>query len=73
MLLLRHLKSYLPAHSILRGFVALHLCDFADAIHAGCAEAKDSTKTLDEQNADAIHAGCAEAKQHVGGLLLCGA
>ena len=40
MLLLRHLKSYLPAHSILRGFVALHLCDFADAIRAGCAEAK---------------------------------
>ena len=41
MLLLRYLKSYLPAHSILRGFVALHLCDFADAIRAGCAEAKD--------------------------------
>ena len=41
MLLLRHLKSYLPAHSILRGFVALHLCDFADAIRAGCAEAKN--------------------------------
>ena len=40
MLLLRHLKSYLPAHSILRGFVALHLCDFADAIRTGCAEAK---------------------------------
>ena len=40
MLLLWHLKSYLPAHSILRGFVALHLCDFADAIRAGCAEAK---------------------------------
>ena len=41
MLLLWHLKSYLPAHSILRGFVALHLCNFADAIRAGCAEAKD--------------------------------
>ena len=41
MLLLRYLKSYLPAHSILRGFVALHLCDFADAIRAGCAEAKN--------------------------------
>lgn len=40
MLLLWHLKSYLPAHSILRGFVALHLCDFADAIRAECAEAK---------------------------------
>ena len=38
MLLLWHLKSYLPAHSILRGFVALHLCDFADAIRAGCSE-----------------------------------
>ena len=37
---MRYLKSYLPAHSILRGFVALHLCDFADAIRAGCAEAK---------------------------------
>ena len=40
MLLLRYLKSYLPAHSILRGFVALRLCDFADAVRAGCAEAK---------------------------------
>mgnify|MGYP000709046943 CR=1 FL=1 len=38
---MRYLKSYLPAHSILRGFVALHLCDFADAIRAGCAEAKN--------------------------------
>ena len=46
MLLLRYLKSYLPAHSILRGFVALHLCDFADAIHAGCAEAKGFEEVL---------------------------
>lgn len=43
---MRHLKSYLPAHSILRGFVALHLCDFADAIHAGCAEAKGFEEVL---------------------------
>ena len=46
MLLLRYLKSYLPAHSILRGFVALHLCDFADAIRAGCAEAKGFEEVL---------------------------
>ncbi len=41
-----HLKSYLPAHSILRGFVALHLCDFADAIRAGCAEAKAANQDI---------------------------
>lgn len=46
MLLLRHLKSYLPARSILRGFVALHLCDFADAIRTGCAEAKGFEEVL---------------------------
>lgn len=61
MLLLRYLKSYLPAHSILRGFVALHLCDFADAIRAGCAEAKEFG--FDEgrrRRRDAIRAGCSE-------------
>ena len=64
MLLLRHLKSYLPAHSILRGFVALHLCDFADAIRAGCAEAKQVTCLLPFICVpDAIRAGCAEAKK----------
>ena len=63
MLLLRHLKSYLPAHSILRGFVALHLCDFADAIRAGCAEAKKREKDTFELKLDAIRAGCAEAKR----------
>ena len=73
MLLLRYLKSYLPVHSILRGFVALHLCDFADAIHAGCAEAKICTIRFYFNHTDAIRAGCAEAKPHVGGLLLCGA
>ena len=62
MLLLRYLKSYLPAHSILRGFVALHLCDFADAIHAVCAEAKGSPDTTPHARRDAIRAGCAEAK-----------
>ena len=62
MLLLRYLKSYLPAHSILRGFVALHLCDFADAIHAGCAEAKSYIEAVLTAIPDAIHAGCAEAK-----------
>lgn len=62
MLLLWHLKSYLPAHSILRGFVALHLCDFADAIRAGCAEAKFMANTYTNTNTDAIRAGCAEAK-----------
>ena len=62
MLLLRHLKSYLPAHSILRGFVALHLCDFADAIRAGCAEAKTAAFSAGLTAADAIRAGCAEAK-----------
>ena len=62
MLLLRHLKSYLPAHSILRGFVALHLCDFADAIRAGCAEAKSQSSTENICKPDAIRAGCAEAK-----------
>ena len=60
MLLLRHLKSYLPAHSILRGFVALHLCDFADAIRAGCAEAKDFVNILDGVGQNAIRAGCSE-------------
>lgn len=65
MLLLRHLKSYLPAHSILRGFVALHLCDFADAIRAGCAEAKLPPNSPPQSSDDAIHAGCAEAKVHV--------
>ena len=65
MLLLRHLKSYLPAHSILRGFVALHLCDFADAIRAGCAEAKQVTCLLPFICVpDAIRAGCAEAKKY---------
>ena len=49
MLLLRHLKSYLPAHSILRGFVALHLYDFAGAIRAGCAEAKSGLVLRDFQ------------------------
>ena len=62
MLLLRHLKSYLPAHSILRGFVALHLCDFADAIRAGCAEAKKVLLAVLDAVVDAIRAGCAEAK-----------
>ena len=63
MLLLWHLKSYLPAHSILRGFVALHLCDFADAIRAGCAEAKAvHTERVCHNPQDAIRAGCAEAK-----------
>ena len=62
MLLLRNLKSYLPAHSILRGFVALHLCDFADAIRAGCAEAKLPPNSPPQSSDDAIHAGCAEAK-----------
>ena len=62
MLLLRHLKSYLPAHSILRGFVALHLCDFADAIRAGCAEAKPGNVGLLVFGIDAIRAECAEAK-----------
>ena len=62
MLLLRHLKSYLPAHSILRGFVALHLCDFADAIRAGCAEAKQTPIFTPDIVSDAIRAGCAEAK-----------
>ena len=62
MLLLRHLKSYLPAHSILRGFVALHLCDFADAIRAGCAEAKKDAEAAMKAAQDAIRAGCAEAK-----------
>lgn len=60
MLLLRHLKSYLPAHSILRGFVALHLCNFADAIRAGCAEAKDFVNILDGVGQNAIRAGCSE-------------
>ena len=62
MLLLWHLKSYLPAHSILRGFVALHLCDFADAIRAGCAEAKSDQGASAVMDIDAIRAGCAEAK-----------
>ena len=63
MLLLRYLKSYLPAHSILRGFVALHLCDFADAIRAGCAEAKVAyVGVYCPIYYDAIRAGCAEAK-----------
>ena len=62
MLLLWHLKSYLPAHSILRGFVALHLCDFADAIRTGCAEAKLSFLSVDIFDFDAIRTGCAEAK-----------
>lgn len=60
MLLLRHLKSYLPAHSILRGFVALHLCDFADAIRAGCAEAKLPFRICAILFGDAIRAGCSE-------------
>lgn len=62
MLLLRHLKSYLPAHSILRGFVALHLCDFADVIRVGCAEAKSDLLRVRSLSRDAIRAGCAEAK-----------
>ena len=60
MLLLRYLKSYLPAHSILRGFVALHLCDFADAIRAGCAEAKKLAFIRFPALRDAIRAGCSE-------------
>ena len=64
MLLLRYLKSYLPAHSILRGFVALHLCDFADAIRAGCAEAKFESPVRYDPQRDAIRAGCAEAKEN---------
>ena len=53
---MRYLKSYLPAHSILRGFVALHLCDFADAIRAGCAEAKieDFEKTWGEDEMQSV-------------------
>ena len=62
MLLLRYLKSYLPAHSILRGFVALRLCDFADAIRAGCAEAKIVPPVDIPIQQDAIRAGYAEAK-----------
>ena len=61
MLLLWHLKSYLPAHSILRGFVALHLCNFADAIRAGCAEANRYCMKSSLLVYDAIRAGCAEA------------
>ena len=70
MLLLRHLKSYLPAHSILRGFVALHLCDFADAIRAGCAEAKVHVVACRLQSRDTIRAGCAEAKLTILSTLL---
>ena len=63
---MRYLKSYLPAHSILRGFVALHLCDFADAIRAGCAEAKVKNPKLQLVFAlDAIRTGCAEAKDAI--------
>ena len=62
MLLLWHLKSYLPAHSILRGFVALHLCEFADAIRTGCAEAKLMKGGFPAVPRDAIRTGCAEAK-----------
>ena len=62
MLLLWHLKSYLPAHSILRGFVALHLCNFADAIRAGSAEAKVEEVDRARRVLDAIRAGSAEAK-----------
>ena len=65
MLLLRHLKSYLPAHSILRGFVALHLCDFADAIRAGCAEAKIDCYGNRPLIVDAIRAGCSEKERKV--------
>lgn len=64
MLLLRYLKSYLPAHSILRGFVALHLCDFADAIRTGCAEAKPIRFSgFAAATPDAIRTRCAEAKK----------
>lgn len=69
MLLLRHLKSYLPAHSILRGFVVLHLGDFADAIRTGCAEAKKLAFIRFPALRDAIRAGCAEAKRQHGVLL----
>ena len=65
MLLLRYLKSYLPAHSILRGFVALRLCDFADAARAGCAEAKKIWLTVFAAAGDAARAGCAEAKRPI--------
>lgn len=57
---MRHLKSYLPAHSILRGFVVLHLGDFADAIRAGCAEAKLPFCARMNMDYDAIRAGCSE-------------
>lgn len=40
MLFTQHLKSYLPTHSILHDFIMLHLSTSADAIRAGCAEAK---------------------------------
>ena len=72
MLLLRYLKSYLPAHSILRGFVALRLCDFADAVRAGCAEAKHRLRLIYANHTDAIRAGCAEAKiNRFSGFVIC--
>ena len=42
--------------------VALHLCNFADAIRAWCAEAKGSHAQRQQKALDAIRAWCAEAK-----------
>lgn len=53
---MRHLKSYLPTHSVFHKFAAQYLCSFADAIRTKRAEAK----TRDEREyladlIDAIH------------------
>lgn len=51
---MRHLKSYLPTHSVFHKFAAQYLCSFADAIRTKRAEAK-------QINADAVQNGLIDA------------
>ena len=64
---MRHLKSYLPTHSVFHKFAAQYLCSFADAIRTKRAEAK-FTGIIPHpwSNGDAIRTKRAEAKYYGG-------
>ena len=59
---MRHLKSYLPTHSVFHKFAAQYLCSFADAIRTKRAEAKGHILPPYAVLRDAIRTKRAEAK-----------
>ena len=59
---MRHLKNYLPTHSVFHKFAAQYLCSFADAIRTKRAEAKGHILPPYAVLRDAIRTKRAEAK-----------